>query len=82
MGSGRRRHNDDKKTVLQSLSMITQFGLSMLVPVMICSFGGYYLDRKLGTSFLAILLFFVGAVAGAWNVFVMIRKMNQSDGKK
>ena len=43
--------------------MIGQFGINMLVPVFICSFLGIFLDQKLGTNFLVIILFFVGAVA-------------------
>ncbi|MCR5735089.1 MAG: AtpZ/AtpI family protein [Lachnospiraceae bacterium] len=46
----------------------------MLVPILICSFLGLYIDKKLGTSFVFVLLFFVGAIAGGRNVFVLARK--------
>lgn len=57
------------RSVYQALSMIGQFGINMLVPVFICSFVGIFLDRKLGTSFLVVILFFVGALAGAVSVY-------------
>lgn len=61
-----RKFNRD---VYQSLTMIGQFGINMLVPVFACFFLGIFLDEKLGTSFLVIILFFVGAAAGFWNIY-------------
>ena len=57
------------RNVYQSLTMIGQFGINMLVPVLICSFLGIFLDKKLGTSYLVIILFFVGAAAGFLNIY-------------
>ena len=57
------------RSVYQSLTMIGQFGINMLVPVLVCSFLGNFLDKKLGTSYLVIILFFVGAAAGFRNVY-------------
>ncbi len=69
------------RTVFQALAMIGQFGINILVPVGACSFVGGVLDRWLGTSFLVIILFFVGAVAGFWNIYRFSRKIfeKQSD---
>lgn len=63
------------KTVYQSLAMITQFGINMLVPIFLCSFLGWYLDKKLQTSWLFVALFFVGALAGFRNVFIVAKKI-------
>lgn len=63
------------RSVWQSLAMIGQFGINMLVPVLICSFLGMLLDRKLGTSCFVILLFFAGAAAGFRNIYVFCRKI-------
>ena len=49
-----------RKNVYHALTMITQFGINMLVPIFLCSFIGIYIDRKCGTSFWMVLLFFVG----------------------
>lgn len=46
-----------KKNVYHALTMITQFGINMLVPIFLCSFLGIYMDRKLGTSFWMVFLF-------------------------
>lgn len=71
------------RSVYQALTMIGQFGINMLVPVFICSFLGMFLDEKLGTDFLVIILFFVGAVAGGYNVYrfskqIFSREIEQS----
>ena len=63
------------RSVYQALMMIGQFGINMLVPVFICSFLGMFLDEKLGTDFLIVILFFVGALAGGWNVFRFARRI-------
>lgn len=55
--------------------MITQFGIDMIVPIALCSLLGYYLDKKLGTSWIFVLMFFIGAVAGAGNVYRFAKKV-------
>lgn len=67
------------RSVYQAFSMIGQFGINMLAPVFICSFVGIFLDKKLGTSFLVVILFFVGALAGGRNVFRFARKILDKD---
>ena len=64
-----------RKTVYHALTMITQFGINMLVPIFLCSFIGIYIDRKCGTSFWMVLLFFVGALAGFRNVYIFAKKV-------
>lgn len=62
------------KSVMQTLALISQFGINMLVPIFLCSFVGIWLDDKLGTDFIMIILFFVGAVAGGYNVYRMSKR--------
>ena len=75
------KKNKYKKSVYQSLAVITQFGINMLVPIFLCSFAGMFLDEKLGTAFWFVLLFFVGALAGFRNIFILARKIYEGDGK-
>lgn len=69
------------KSVYRSLMMITQFGLNMLVPIFLCSFLGMFLDGKLGTSFLTIIFFFAGALAGFRNVYIFARRIYDNKEK-
>lgn len=61
--------------VYHSLMMISQFGINMLVPIFLCSFLGMFIDKKCGTSYWIVLLFFVGAAAGFRNVFRFAKKI-------
>ena len=70
----------DNSKVVRSFSMITQFTIHMLVPICMCSYLGYLLDEKLNTSILFILFFFIGAMAGGRNVYLLAQKI--SGGKE
>lgn len=69
------------KSVFRYLTLITQFGINMLVPIFLCSFAGIFLDRKFGTSFFMVFLFFIGALAGFRNIYVLARKMGGDSSK-
>jgi hypothetical protein len=64
----------DEHAVWDALVMVFQFGISMLVPIFLCTFLGVWLGNKLGIDWLAIPLFFLGAVAGGQNVYHMAKK--------
>lgn len=68
-----------KKSVYQSLALITQFGINMLVPIFLCSFAGMFLDNQFGTAYWFVLLFFVGALAGFRNIFILAKKIYEGD---
>ena len=67
-----------KKSVYRALTLITQFGIDMLVPIFACSFVGIFLDKQLGTSFYMVILFFIGALAGFRNVYIFAKKIYMS----
>jgi len=69
------KKNRYKSEVYKSLALITQFGINMIVPIFLCMFIGIFLDRKLGTGFIAIIMFFLGAAAGARNVYVFAKSV-------
>ncbi|MBR6452020.1 MAG: AtpZ/AtpI family protein [Lachnospiraceae bacterium] len=69
------------KNVYRSLTLITQFGLLMLVPILLCTFLGIFLDRLFSTSFLVIIFFFLGALAGFTNIFRLAKRFySRTDG--
>ncbi len=69
----------NKKGTLNNLVLITQFGISMMVPIFLCFFVGYFLDKWLHTSFIAIVMFFVGSLAGFRNVYMFAKRSMKSD---
>ena len=66
--------NENSK-IIRSFSLISQFGIHMLVPIFMCSYVGYLIDSKLQTKFVFILCFFIGAIAGGRNVFLLAKKI-------
>ncbi len=50
----------------------------MLVPIFLCVFVGIWLDKFFETSFLTIIFFFLGAMAGARNIYIFARKIYET----
>lgn len=77
------KHNKPlDKSVYQSLTLVTQFGINMLVPILMMTALGMFLDSKLHTSWITVVLFFVGAIAGGQNVYRMAKRfMKSSDSR-
>ena len=73
-----------KKSVYQSLVMITHFSIHMLVPIFLCTFLGICLDKWLDTGFCVIILFFMGALAGFRNIYISAKEIygRQEKGRK
>ena len=66
--------------IIQSLTTLSQFTIYMLVPIFMCAFLGIYIDRKAGTSYWMVILFFVGAIAGFRNVYKLAKKISSMKG--
>lgn len=70
------------RSVFQSLTLITQFGINMLVPIGFMTYLGWYLDKRFETSYLVIVFFFVGAIAGGQNVYRMAKRVYGQAGNR
>lgn len=66
--------------VLKALMTLTQFTIYMVVPVFLCSFIGIYIDKKAGTTYWMIILFFAGALAGFRNIYRLAKKITSMKG--
>lgn len=78
----KQRKPTDNRTTFQTLALITQLGLVMIVSIGLPSALGIWLDKKLGTAWITILMFVVGAIAGAQSVYRMIQKIYGDKGQK
>lgn len=63
-----------KKNVFQSLVLVTQFGITMLVPILLCTLIGAYIGEKFSVPIITVPLFLIGALAGFRNVYIMAKK--------
>ena len=72
----------NNRRVFQALTMIMQFGLNMMVPILLCTFLGVWIGEKTGHPIVTVPLFLMGALAGFRNIFIMAKKIYQTDDKK
>jgi len=70
------------KEVYKAIALITQLGLSMLAPILICAFLGSFLEHKWNIS-LFIPLLIIGILAGYRNCYILVKKLldNKKDRK-
>lgn len=68
-------------SIIKILSMLIQFTLVMLVPTVGLFFLGMFLDNLLGTSFLSMIFFFVGAAGGMCGVYKLVRSYFKDDNQ-
>ena len=67
-----------QKEVFRNFSLVMQFGITMIIPILLCTFLGIFLDRLLGTSFIVIILFFLGALAGFRNIYILVKDQDKN----
>lgn len=71
-----------KQKVFQAFTMVIQFGLNMIVPIVMCTMLGVWIGEKIRMPGITVLLFLMGAAAGFRNIFIMAKKIYQDDTKK
>lgn len=65
-----------KKSVYTTFAMISQVGISMVVPILLCTYAGVWLEEKFNFPFTVIMIV-VGVLAGVRNVVAMVKRMKQ-----
>lgn len=66
-----------KKSVYTTFAMISQVGISMVVPILLCTYAGVWLEEKFDFPFTVIMII-LGVLAGVRNVIAMVYKMKQA----
>ncbi|MCR5792683.1 MAG: AtpZ/AtpI family protein [Lachnospiraceae bacterium] len=59
--------------------MITQIGISMLVPVFLCAFLGLWLNKIFSVDYLFIIFVILGVLAAFRSVYQLTRQFYQKD---
>ena len=70
---------EDGNLVAGALVMILQFGINMLVPILLCTMAGVWIGNRIGINWIAIPMFFIGALAGGNNIYRMAKKLIDPD---
>lgn len=75
-----------KKPWLNSLGLITQLGIAMVTPILICLFIGIFLDDCMHkTPLFTIIMLILGTAAAFRNLFYQVTKQikkNERENKK
>jgi len=70
------------RELTQSFSMVLQFGINMLVPIIMCIALGVWIGDKYDMDWIVIPLFFVGALAGYTSIFKMVKQYLKKTEKR
>lgn len=68
--------------VIKALMLITQLGISMMVPIFLCVFAGNFIDKKAGTSFVMPVFLFLGIAAAFRNVYYLLKPFYAGDKER
>ena len=71
---------------VQAISLVTQLGYTMIIPILICTIIGSFIDDAAGKQPLFTIIFLLLGVAGAFrNLFYLtnkeIKKVNKKEDK-
>lgn len=68
--------------VVKGLLMITQIGISMIVPIFLGAYLGHRIDRWLGTGFFFLIFLFFGILAAFRNIYKLTKPFYAEDLKR
>ena len=75
-------NNNNFRKIAFYLSLISQIGISMMVPIFLCAYIGIRLSEKTGIDILVLLFIFLGIVVAFRNVYHLTKKAYYKDKKK
>lgn len=67
----------NRNQVFQTFSLISQLGISMIAPVILCTLVGVYLEDKFSIP-LTIPFIILGILAGGRNVYALLRHASKT----
>lgn len=68
--------------VIKALMLVTQLGISMMVPIFLCVLAGGFIDKKAGTGWVMPLFLFLGIAAAFRNVYYLLKPFYAKDKAK
>lgn len=71
------------KEIAKALSLLTQIGISMLVPIVICFFIGSFIDKLFDTAPVFMIIFVLLGIGGGFrSVYMLTRDFYEGKDKK
>lgn len=72
----------ERRKVLYALTMITQIGLSMMVPLFVCVAMALFIQNRTGAMICVPIGILLGVIVSFRNVYILTQKMYQKDMEK
>lgn len=72
----------NNKSVYTTFALVSQLGISMVVPILLCTYVGVWLEEKCSFPF-TIIFIVLGVLAGGRNVYALLKDSikKQSEGE-
>lgn len=67
---------------MKNFALISQLAINVLVPTFFSLAIGLWLDEKMKTGWIALVMLFLGIAAGARNAYIMAMNTNKSSKKE
>ncbi|MCR5397472.1 MAG: AtpZ/AtpI family protein [Lachnospiraceae bacterium] len=74
--------NKQKNQVMETLALVMQVSISMILPILACTLFGVWIGNKIDVDWIAILGFFIGAAAGVESVYKIVKKYLKNNDKR
>lgn len=65
--------------ILKAITMISQISISMMVPIFLCVFIGYQLDKKFQTGYWVLIFMILGFLTSIRNVYYLTKSFYEKD---
>ena len=73
--------NKKHRELVRCLSLVSQLGITMLTPVILCTLLGVWLDNRFSTYFTLPLLI-MGILAGARSAYLLAKKAEEDEERE
>ena len=73
---------EKERKIFKSFTMISQIGISMMVPIFLCAGIGWWIAGQFHTQIWFLIMIFIGIGAAFRNVYMLTRSFYSEDMKK
>ena len=78
----RKINKNEKKGIVYGLMLITQVGISMIVPILLCLFIGLWIMKYINNPLVVLFAIIFGMIVGFRNIYVMVMSIYGKDKEK
>lgn len=74
--------NSEKHSIFYGISLVSQIGISMMVPIFLCTGVAIWISNKVGKDYVVIIGILLGIIVAFRNVYHLTRRLYEKDLKK